>query len=79
MELSFGKTPRVGKYSEVERKNKIRHYKQKLINFREKNPLIKNYVDRKAVALAKPRVKGKFVKLSGHELEQLKAKSDPLV
>ncbi len=74
-ELSRGtgsNTARVGKYSNSERRSKIRRYKQKLINFREKNPLIKGYVDRKAVAMAKPRVKGKFVKASTMEVEKLK-------
>lgn len=69
---------RVGKYSPLERKSKIRRYKQKLLNFREKNPLIKGYVDRKAVAMAKPRVKGKFVKAIAMDVEVNDAKSKEL-
>lgn len=56
---------KIGVYSSEERREKIRKYKTKLERWRTTHPIIRSFEGRKAVATQKPRVRGKFIKITG--------------
>lgn len=59
--------PQIGSYTQIERLEKIKRYKEKVKKYRQRVHVSRNFGGRSVVAKIKPRVNGKFVKNSSPE------------
>eukprot|EP00825_Cyclidium_porcatum_P050428 TRINITY_DN8996_c0_g1_i2.p2 TRINITY_DN8996_c0_g1~~TRINITY_DN8996_c0_g1_i2.p2 ORF type:complete len:144 (+),score=29.43 TRINITY_DN8996_c0_g1_i2:125-556(+) len=56
----------IGSYTKKERMQKIQKYKQKIEKWKKAHPVSRKFKGRSAIASIKPRVNGRFIKMSSN-------------